>query len=106
MSIHITEAAKTKLVSLSPDGHRPLRINGELVGGCGMTVEYSLVWDDQYPQDIVGEVDGFTVLLDPETEGYIGSEDITIDYRVNQGFRLITPQQILAYSLHVKDRWT
>ncbi|MFY0544301.1 iron-sulfur cluster biosynthesis family protein [Brevibacillus sp. H7] len=105
MKIHITEAASTKLASLTTGTGRLLRVNGELVGGCGMNVEYSLVWDDRHPQDTVFESSGFDILVDPETEGYIGSDHLTIDYRENQGFRLVTPQQILAYALHLKDRW-
>jgi Fe-S cluster assembly iron-binding protein IscA len=106
MNIQVTEAASAKLASLSATGEgKPLRINGELVGGCGMTVEYSMVWDEQHPQDRVYKVGGIRLLLDRETEGYIGADQLTIDYRENQGFRLVTPYQILAYSLHVKERW-
>jgi len=29
----------------------------------------------------------------------------TIDFRPQQGFRLLTPQQFLAYGIHLKERW-
>jgi len=106
MRIELTETARVTLASLAAAGkERPLRINGELVGGCGMTVEYSLVWDDPLPQDELHEKEGLCFLLDRETKEFIGAEQLTIDYRENQGFRLVTPHQILAYCLKVKERW-
>ncbi len=84
---------------------RPVRISSELVGGCGMTVEYSLWLDEATPNDQVMQVEAMTLLIDAETIGYIDSDSLTIDYRAQQGFRLVTPQQILAYGLTLKERW-
>ncbi|MGG1991112.1 hypothetical protein [Brevibacillus brevis] len=48
----------------------------------------------------------WTFLIDRETIAYIGSDLLTIDYRAQQGFRMVTPQQILAYGLQLKERWS
>ncbi|EJL39492.1 hypothetical protein BAG01nite_33670 [Brevibacillus agri] len=101
MRIKLTKEAVDQLQKAT----RPVRINGELVGGCGMTVEYALWLDEATPQDQVIQVEGMTLLLDPETIAYIGSEALTIDYRPQQGFRLVTPEQIVAYGLSLKERW-
>jgi Fe-S cluster assembly iron-binding protein IscA len=94
-----------KLAVLPNPENKPLRVIGELVGGCGMTVEFSLVWDDLLPGDSQTAIGPATIVIDRETEEYIGSATLTIDYRDQQGFRLITPHQILAYALQVKERW-
>jgi Fe-S cluster assembly iron-binding protein IscA len=105
MDIQLTDEAVRKLEQLWPAG-KVLRVIGELVGGCGMNVEYSLVWDERDGRDIAAEINGRFVVTDAETADFIGAARITIDYRENQGFRLVTPGQIVAYGLAVKERWT
>ncbi|WP_242466673.1 MULTISPECIES: iron-sulfur cluster biosynthesis family protein [Brevibacillus] len=102
MIVKVTKEAEERMASTD----KPIRINGELVGGCGMNVEYALWWDSQGPEDEVYQVDSLTFLLDRETIAYIGSDLLTIDYRAQQGFRMVTPQQILAYGLQLKERWS
>ncbi|USG68080.1 iron-sulfur cluster biosynthesis family protein [Brevibacillus ruminantium] len=105
MKISVSEAALERLREEAAKRTQPLRINGELVGGCGMTVEYGLFWDDKAPGDLTAEEGGVTFLLDRETTDYIGANALLIDYREQQGFRLVTPEQILAYGLRPKGRW-
>lgn len=106
MEITVTTEAKKRLEEIATNPARPIRINGELVGGCGMTVEYALWWDDMLPHDLVIPVGGLTLVIDQETRDYIGADKLVIDYRPQQGFRLITPQQIVAYGIKVKERWS
>jgi len=105
MEVTVTPEAKERLLALSEASELTIRINGELVGGCGMTVEYFLWWDEKLPDDLVLQIDAITFVLDKETLGYIGSSQLKVDYRPQQGFRLVTPEQILAYGLQVKERW-
>lgn len=106
MEIAVTNEAAERLVEMNKEQEKPIRINGELVGGCGMTVEYALWWDERVPSDLEVVVERMVFLLDKETIEYIGAEKLTVDYRPQQGFRLVTPQQILAYGLQVKERWS
>ncbi|MEJ8546063.1 iron-sulfur cluster biosynthesis family protein [Brevibacillus borstelensis] len=105
MKITATQSAIAILQPMTAKQGQAVRINGVLVGGCGMTVEYGLFWDDKSPNDQMTEVEGVTFLLDPETAEYIGSSSLVVDYREQQGFRLVTPEQIVAYGLRVKGRW-
>lgn len=104
MEILLTTEAMRKLEHQWPAG-MVLRVMGELVGGCGMNVEYSLVWDERSVRDIAAEANGRLIVTDAETEEFIGAASLTIDYRENQGFRLVTPGQIVAYGLQIKERW-
>lgn len=105
MNVFVTETALARLRQIWPEG-KVLRIIGELIGGCGMTVEYSLVWDERSAQDILVEQDGLVIVTDAETVAFIAEPTLTIDYRENQGYRLVTPAQFIAYGLHVKERWS
>lgn len=104
MQVTLTQEAAERIKSVNRPG-KIIRINGELVGGCGMNVEYALWWDDSSPDDQVIEVDSLTLVIDPQTIEHIDSDKLTIDFRQQQGFRLVTPAQILAYGIHLKDRW-
>ena len=105
MELTVTTEAMERFQALSEASDKTIRINGELVGGCGMNVEYFLWWDEAFPDDLLLTVDAFTFVIDKETLGYIGSTQLKVDYRPQQGFRLVTPEQILAYGLQVKERW-
>ncbi|MFS0553241.1 iron-sulfur cluster biosynthesis family protein [Brevibacillus sp. 179-C9.3 HS] len=102
MIVKVTKEAVERIANTD----KPIRINGELVGGCGMNVEYALWWDTQSPEDEVYHIGSLTFLIDRETIAYIGSDTLTIDYRAQQGFRMVTPQQILVYGLQLKERWS
>lgn len=105
MNIVLTEEARQRLQELVHET-QTIRINGELVGGCGMNVEFFIWWDEALPDDLVKRIGNWTFVVDRETIGYISDDQLKVDYRPQQGFRLVTPQQILAYGLQVKQRWT
>lgn len=105
MQVTVTNEAKEQIHAAAGHEGKLIRINGELVGGCGMNVEYALWWDEAHPADELLQVDSLTVAIDPSTKEYIDSDRLVIDYRPQQGFRLVTPQQILAYGLKLKERW-
>jgi len=105
MEIKITERAQEELRRIRP-GQDVLRISGELVGGCGMNVAYFLYWDDDQTADPLVTVDGLRLVVDEETSTFLDSASLTIEYLPHQGFRLITPAQIVAYGLRPKPRWS
>lgn len=105
MELTVTTEAMERLRTIPKALEKTIRINGELVGGCGMNVEYFLWWDEVLPDDLLLHVGSFTFVMDKETLDYIGSTQLKVDYRPQQGFRLVTPEQILAYGLQVKERW-
>ncbi|MFM1650968.1 iron-sulfur cluster biosynthesis family protein [Brevibacillus sp. B_LB10_24] len=105
MHIEVTKTAREKIKDTEPAGS-VLRVNGELVGGCGMNVEYSLVWDEPGSADRLTGLDGLSIAVDPETEQFIGASQLKIDYVEQQGFKLITPGEILAYGLRLRERWS
>lgn len=105
MIVTLTQEAEERFLTIAGDTPKPIRINGELVGGCGMTVEYALWWDEILPTDQTIAVGTLALVVDKETVDYIASDKLVIDYRAQQGFRLVTPEQILAYGLQVKERW-
>ncbi|MDR7316207.1 iron-sulfur cluster biosynthesis family protein [Brevibacillus nitrificans] len=104
MQVTITQEAQERIIAASrPD--KTIRINGELVGGCGMNVEYALWWDEANPTDQVIKIGEVTLAIDSQTIEHMDADKLTIDYRSQQGFRLVTPAQILAYGIQLKDRW-
>ncbi|MFP3391244.1 iron-sulfur cluster biosynthesis family protein [Brevibacillus sp. SIMBA_040] len=107
MEIIVTQEALRQLNAMNhaKDKDTFIRINGELVGGCGMTVDYALWWDERGVNDLEVVVEKLTFLIDKATIEYIGSEKLTVDYRPQQGFRLVSPHQIVAYGLALKERW-
>ncbi|GED72734.1 hypothetical protein BRE01_64360 [Brevibacillus reuszeri] len=107
MEITVTKEALGQLQAMNQakDKNRFIRINGELVGGCGMTVEYALWWDERGVDDLEHHVEDLTFLMDKATIEYIGADRLTVDFRPQQGFRLVSPQQIVAYGLVLKERW-
>ncbi|GAA4701817.1 iron-sulfur cluster biosynthesis family protein [Brevibacillus fulvus] len=102
MEIRWTEAAQVQLAEKWPDD-KDLRIIGRYVGGCGANVEYSLVWDREAANDHCYPLFGQQLRIDPLTVEYLSVPVLTIDYRPNQGFRLVTPEQILSYGLQVRE---
>ncbi|WP_238933355.1 iron-sulfur cluster biosynthesis family protein [Brevibacillus choshinensis] len=104
MQVTLTQEAAEKIQSVLQPG-KTIRISGELVGGCGMNVEYALWWDEASPADHVVEIDALTFVIDPQTIEHMDTDRLTIDFRAQQGFRLVTPAQILAYGIHLKERW-
>ncbi|MBN6188334.1 hypothetical protein JQN58_15865 [Aneurinibacillus sp. BA2021] len=100
--LHITprahEEAKARLTA-----PRRLSVLGILEGGCGFTMRFSLVKGDVPASTFrCAEQDGVTYCFDTYIESMY-TEDFTLDYVPNQGFRLYTSSQYLATHLPILD---
>ncbi|WP_026572114.1 iron-sulfur cluster biosynthesis family protein [Bacillus sp. UNC438CL73TsuS30] len=85
MNLKVTEAAMDKLKELiETEGNSP-RIDADVTGGCGMSVKFSIVFDEPRRNDLCIEMDGLQIRLDRFTKRYL-DEEIEIDYQVEQGF--------------------
>ncbi len=61
------------------------RIDAEITGGCGMSVNISLIFDEPRPNDNHIAYKGITINIDTFTKRYL--DDITqVDYTEEQGF--------------------
>jgi Fe-S cluster assembly iron-binding protein IscA len=85
MMIKMTEAAMNKLKEMSVNREQTPRIDAEVAGGCGMTVKFSIVFDEPRRNDLCIETDGILIRLDRFTKRYL-DEETQIDYRDEQGF--------------------
>ncbi|MBT2737791.1 Fe-S cluster assembly iron-binding protein IscA [Neobacillus sp. B4I6] len=85
MMIKMTEAAMNKLKEMSVNREQTPRIDAEVAGGCGMTVKFSIVFDEPRRNDLCIETDGIQIRLDRFTKRYL-DEETQIDYRDEQGF--------------------
>ncbi|WP_309089101.1 iron-sulfur cluster biosynthesis family protein [Domibacillus sp.] len=86
MSIVLTDAARRQLLASSPaEGHVP-RIDAEMSGGCGVSVRFSLVWEEPRRGDTVVPLgDDLFLHLDRFTERYL-EEHTLVDYSETDGF--------------------
>lgn len=85
MMINITEAAKNKLKEMMVNEEQTPRIDAEVTGGCGMSVRFSIVFDEPRRNDLLIEKDGLQIRLDRFTKRYL-NEETQIDYRDEYGF--------------------
>lgn len=85
MMIKMTEAAINKLKELVVyEEHHP-RIDAEVSGGCGMSVKFSIVFDEPRRNDLCIEMDGIEIRVDRFTKRYLDQET-QIDYKDELGF--------------------
>lgn len=61
------------------------RIDASVVGGCGMSIKFKLVFDELRKNDTVFECDGIQIRMDRFTKRYL-AEETTIDYTDEHGF--------------------
>ncbi|MCM2532388.1 hypothetical protein NDK43_08290 [Neobacillus pocheonensis] len=85
MMIKMTEAAMNKLKEMMVNEDQPPRIDAEVAGGCGMTVKFSIVFDEPRRNDLCIEMGGIQIRLDRFTKRYL-NEETQIDYRNELGF--------------------
>jgi Fe-S cluster assembly iron-binding protein IscA len=85
MMIKMTEAAMNKLKEMAVNREQTPRIDAEVAGGCGMTVKFSIVFDEPRRNDLCIEMDGIQIRLDRFTKRYL-DEETQIDYSDEQGF--------------------
>lgn len=83
--IKMTEAAMNKLKEMVVNGNQTPRIDAEVAGGCGMSVKFSIVFDEPRRNDLCIEKDGIQIRLDRFTKRYL-NEETQIDYRDKHGF--------------------
>jgi Fe-S cluster assembly iron-binding protein IscA len=83
--IKVTEAAMNKLKEMVVNGNQTPRIDAEVAGGCGMSVKFSIVFDEPRRNDLCIEKDGIQIRLDRFTKRYL-NEETQIDYRDKHGF--------------------
>ncbi|MEH7480508.1 iron-sulfur cluster biosynthesis family protein [Neobacillus drentensis] len=83
--IKMTNEAMNKLKEMVVNGDQTPRIDAEVAGGCGMTVKFSIVFDEPRRNDLTIEMDGIQIRLDRFTRRYI-NEETQIDYSAEHGF--------------------
>src|SRR5688572_31725388 len=93
--VSLTESAASQVKSLldQPDNAgKFLRIYVESGGCSGM--QYSMVFDERRPDDLAGESNGVTVLVDPFSADYLNG--IVVDYvdaLTGGGFKISNPDR-------------
>ncbi len=85
MMLKMTEAATNKLKELAVNADGIPRIDAEVAGGCGMSVKFSIVFDEPRRNDLCIEMDGIQIRLDRFTKRYL-DEETQIDYQEEYGF--------------------
>lgn len=85
MVILLTEAALNKIKEkIFTEKHSP-RIDADITGGCGMSVKFSLIFDELRRNDTVIEHEGIQIRINRFTKRYL-DEEIQIDYSDEHGF--------------------
>ena len=69
---------------VSKEKHSP-RIDADVAGGCGISVKFSLVFDEPRRNDTVIEYEDIQLQIDPFTKRYL-DEETQIDYTDEHGF--------------------
>jgi Fe-S cluster assembly iron-binding protein IscA len=85
MVITLTEPALNKLKEMVFKDEQSPRIDADIAGGCGMTVKFTLVFDEPRRNDTLIEYEGIQIRMDRFTQGYL-DEEVQIDYTDERGF--------------------
>ena len=85
MIISLTERALKKLESMELPEHIFPRVDAEMAGGCGVAVNFKLIFDEARPLDTVLEFEGIQIRIDRFTKRYL-DEETQIDYSQEEGF--------------------
>lgn len=85
MIITLTDAALKKLKEKMLVEQYSPRIDADIAGGCGISVKFSLVFDESRRNDTVIEYDEIQIRIDKFTKRYL-DEETQIDYSDEQGF--------------------
>ncbi len=85
MNIKITETAMNKLKEIMLKEERSPRIDADVAGGCGVSVKFSLVFDEPQRNDSNIEYEGIQFRIDRFTQRYLDEETL-IDYTNETGF--------------------
>lgn len=85
MVITLTSSALNKLKEMEfEEAHFP-RIDADVAGGCGLSVKFTLVFDEQRRNDTIIEYDSIQFQIDRFTKRYLDDET-QIDYTDEHGF--------------------
>jgi Fe-S cluster assembly iron-binding protein IscA len=85
MVITLTQVALDKLKTMDITEERSPRIDADVAGGCGMSVKFSLVFDEERRNDTLIEHEGIQIRIDRFTKRYL-EEETQIDYAEERGF--------------------
>ncbi|MFJ5624949.1 iron-sulfur cluster biosynthesis family protein [Peribacillus loiseleuriae] len=85
MVIKISEVAMNKFQEMAFQEEIFPRIDADVAGGCGLTVKFSIVWDEPRRNDTIIEYEGIQIRLDHFTKRYLDQET-QIDYLDDHGF--------------------
>ncbi len=83
--VTLTESALDKLKTTEIKEEQYPRIDADIAGGCGISVKFTLVFDEPRRNDSVIEYDGIQIHIDLFTKRYL-DEETQIDYNDEQGF--------------------
>ncbi len=85
MIITLTEAALTKLKEMVLTEEHSPRIDANLAGGCGVSVAFTLIFDEPRVGDTTIEYENIKIAIDRFSKRYL-EEETQIDYNDEQGF--------------------
>jgi iron-sulfur cluster assembly accessory protein len=89
LSENAAEEVRSQLAK-SENAGKHLRVYVEQGGCSGM--QYAMVFDEQRPDDIVGEMDGVSVLVDPFSAKYLRGAVVDFsDSLTGGGFKISNP---------------
>jgi Fe-S cluster assembly iron-binding protein IscA len=85
MVITLTEAALKQLEEIVLKEKKSPRIDANVSGGCGVSIKFTLIFDEPRRNDIVIEYSGIQIRIDRFTKRYL-DEVTQIDYTDENGF--------------------
>ncbi|NGY76075.1 iron-sulfur cluster biosynthesis family protein (plasmid) [Bacillus megaterium] len=85
MLLKLTEAAFRQLKTMELQKGQTPRIETDITGGCGISIEFTLVIDEPRRNDILLTYESFQIHIDQFTKRYL-DEETKIDYRDKEGF--------------------
>lgn len=85
MILKMTDAALNRIKELAVNEVGIPRIDAEVAGGCGMSVKFSIVFDEPRRNDLLIEMEGIQIRMDRFTKRYLDEETV-IDFQDEHGF--------------------
>ncbi|MGP7818615.1 iron-sulfur cluster biosynthesis family protein [Niallia sp. 01092] len=85
MILRLTDSALNELKKMVLKEEQLPRIDANVAGGCGMSVKFSLIFDESRRNDTVIEYDSIQIQIDHFTKRYLDGET-QIDYKDDVGF--------------------
>ncbi|WP_191567326.1 HesB/IscA family protein [Metabacillus idriensis] len=85
MVITLTKSAVNKLETMKLKEEYSPRIDANVAGGCGMSIKFTLVFEEPRRNDSFIEFGGIKIRMDRFTKRYL-DEETQIDYTEEHGF--------------------